>query len=194
MRQLFLVLLSAALLMPPVTPAASSPEDTLPLADIIQFWLQATAEEDLSPAARRAKYRAWNMLCFELRDVSCIGMTPPKVKTFAPNPLRPGLMGYYDGSDVIYIRNNLYGYRREEVLAHEMSHYVDQLLGLLPPMPVYGDDVEGIKGLCMSEKVAWGVSDKFHVKYRRFHLVVGESWTEWYTHCTPYKDYLYPSE
>lgn len=163
------------------------------IASWVQFVLEAASRPANSKSQLRAKYRAWNLLCFELRDQSCSGITPPNVRTFRQNPLRPGLAGYYDGTNIIYIRSDLYGKERLEVLAHEMSHFMDNELGLLPPMPVYNDDIPGIISLCTSEARAWLVSDNFQILYGNPRLVVGSDWTNWYTHCTPYKGILYPS-
>lgn len=194
MRRFLLVLAALAVTISPLSLASTATSDSEwdQIAEFLQSILEMAATADLTDAQLRAKYRMWNMLCLELRDVDCTGMNPPQIMVFQPNPLRPGLQGYYDGTNIIYIRSNLMGKEREEVMGHEMSHYVDQMLGLLPPMPVYTDDVEGIIKLCQSEAVAWGVSDAFNSKYGYDERIVGESWTEWYTHCTPYKDVLYP--
>lgn len=168
---------------------ADEREDYDFIAGVLQFVLERQAEELRN---HRVKYRVWDMLCFDLRDVDCTGIPVPTVLLFEPNPLRPGLAGYYNGDDVVYIRSNLRGDAREEVLAHEFSHYIDSVLGLLPPLPVFNGDKEGIFGLCMSEKRAWAVSDRYN--YLNFHRskIVGKSWTRWYSHCTPFKDRLYP--
>lgn len=164
------------------------------LAAILQYLLQVNAKP-ATPQADKAADRMWAKLCTKLRaGIDCSTWERPTVMLFKPNPLRPGLMGYYDGTDIIYIRSNLYSGNREEVLAHEMSHYVDQMLGLLPPMPVYEDDAEGIIKLCKSEAIAWAVSDAYNTTeiWGRPSRVVGETWVDWYAHCTPYKDVLYP--
>lgn len=194
MHRFILVLAALAVTVSPLSLSSTvvADNDFDDVADFFQMLLEMTATSDLTDAQLRAKYRMWNMLCLELRDVDCTGMNPPQIKVFQPNPLRPGLQGYYDGTNIIYIRSNLRGHEREEVMGHEMSHYVDQKLGLLPPMPVYSDDVEGIIKLCTSEAVAWAFSDAFNSKYGYDEKIVGESWTEWYTHCTPYKDEIYP--
>lgn len=161
------------------------------VANVLQRMLEKEAKEDFSKGGLKAKYLAWDLYCYELRDVSCEGIKLPKVYTFRPNPARPGLQGYYDGSDKIYIRNDLRGDQRLETLAHEMSHYWDQNKGLLPPLPVYNDDKEGILKLCFSEKWAWAVSDEYNRRYGNPKDVVGSKWTQWYRHCTPFKDELY---
>ena len=148
----------------------------------------AAVLENVKPIDAK-KYRtvceAWNMLCFDLRDVDCTGVPVPKVMTFSTNPARPGLAGYYKGGDVIYVRNNLGKNALEEVLAHEMSHYMDVIKFNLP---VPGPALE----ICFSEKRAWAVSDNYNRMYGKKSRIVGETWVEWYTHCTPYRDVLYP--
>jgi len=136
----------------------------------------------------RARYRVWHDLCFEYRDISCLGMVPPKIESFNPNPLRPGLLGFYDGSDTIYVRSNLGGWDLEEVLAHEMSHYWDSEAGITEiPGPALD--------ICFSEKRAWAVSDAFWLSkgyYEDSNKIVGAAWVNWYAHCTPHAHTLYP--
>jgi hypothetical protein len=152
---------------------------------IYQIFLERYAEEE-TPAMLATKYRMYNMLCFELRDIDCGDTPAPNVKTFKQNPFRPGLMGYYNGGDIIYIRQDLRGKDREEVLAHEMSHYLDVMLFDLE-VPS-----SNVLAICTSEKVAWAVSDAYWTKYNYPKYVVGKTWTEWYSHCTPLVDELYP--
>ena len=155
------------------------------LAWFYQMVLEAKAKPMTTNPEQRARYRSWDMLCFELRDVDCTGLKVPKVMKFEPNPLRPGLAGYYKGGDTIYIRDNIRGMQREEVLAHEMSHYIDVKHGLA--------NVPGFaREICFSEKRAWAVSDNFWLKYGWDERTVGTTWTEWYTHCTPLQSELYP--
>lgn len=194
-RLLVLLTALAVTLVTPMTVTSYNVEiDESRLATIIQMILEANATPATKQADRAAD-RMWDKLCNKLREgIDCSTWERPTVMLFKPNPLRPGLMGYYDGTNIIYIRKNLYAGPREEVLAHEMSHYVDQLLGLLPPMPVYSDDAEGIIKLCQSEKIAWGVSDAYNLKevWGNRSRFVGETWVDWYEHCTPYRDVLYP--
>jgi len=186
--------LALTLLSPNLVQKASAKYEDNWLASMFQSILEKESKP-ANKSANKAADRMWLKLCVKLReDIDCSKWTRPNVRTFAPNPLRPGLQGYYDGTNIIYIRQNLYAGSREEVLAHEMSHYVDQLLGLLPPMPIYSDDTKGIIALCMSEKTAWGVSDEYHRTqfWGNLKLVVGKRWVSWYTHCTPHRAILYP--
>jgi hypothetical protein len=157
------------------------------LQDEATHWFIMMTAKPLSPGQLSAKYRMYNMLCFELRDIDCSGIPAPEVATFPRNPFRPGLAGYYDGSDTVYIREDLMGREREDVLAHEMSHYLDvMILDLKVPGPALE--------ICKSEVRAWAVSDSYWTKYGRYDRVVGEDWVNWYSHCTPLKDLLYPDE
>jgi len=141
-------------------------------------------------ATAKAKYRMWNQLCMEYRtEVSCAGIKPPKI---VREHMRQGLRGYYDGSDTIYINRTLHGSEREATIAHEMSHYLDTMLGMNPDMPVKRSDKEGILGLCMSEKRAWAVSDQFWKRYNRRIKPIGAKWVTWYDHCRQFADVLYP--
>ena len=165
-------------------------DDKTLISDFYQLMLESRAEELKNP---RLKYRMWDKLCNDFRpNASCQGIKPPRIFLFSPNPLRPGLAGYFDGGDVVYIRTTLYGDEREEVVAHEMSHYLDFELGLLPELPVFVGDREATFQLCLSEKVAWGVSDDYWRSAFNFRNVVGKKWTSWYKHCRPFKDRLYP--
>lgn len=171
-------------------PVKTYGETTPPTDDLYaafyQIFLIMQAEQP-TPAQVRAKWIAWDMLCFELRDVDCSGVKAPEVRTFQQNPFRPGLMGYYQGGDTIYIRADLKGANREEVLAHEMSHYLDVIL-LDTPVPGPARDI------CFSEKRAWAVSDAYWTKYGHPNKVVGSNWADWYSHCTPLKGEMYPDE
>ena len=137
---------------------------------------------------QRLRFRMWNDLCIMYREESCAGIHAPKVKTFAPGSKRAGVMGYYDGSDAVYIRRNLTPLQKEEVIAHEMSHYLDVQLGITV---VPGEALP----ICMSEKRAWGVSDKYWLRRGvapNSKKIIGAKWVMWYSHCTPHKSVLYP--
>jgi hypothetical protein len=155
------------------------------IAAAYQSWLEANAKP-LSPAQLAIKYRMWNATCIDYRkDVQCIGVKAPNIMTFEVNPMRPGLQGYYDGTDTIYIREGLRSQRLEEVVAHEMSHYIDvQVMGLKVPGRA--------KPICWSEKRAWAVSDAYWIEQGRKSKVVGSDWADWYRHCTKFKQDMYP--
>ena len=158
---------------------------------ILTFICSTAAIADVSADEYRlmlAQHRAWNELCFELRDVDCTGMKIPYVEI---EKMRKGLQGYYDGTDTVYIREGLTGDALREVLAHEMSHYIDVQLGLATA-PVRIDDKVGVFNLCMSEKRAWAVSDAFWKARHYTNREVGGQWVKWYDHCRPYADRLYP--
>ena len=152
-------------------------------------WVFSQGQEIPDRALQDARYRAWMDLCFEYRaEEDCTGIKVPKVKQFPRNPFRPGLAGYYDGSDTVYIRQGMKYDMREEVLAHEMSHYLDKVKGYTQ-IPGPALDV------CFSEKRAWRVSDLFWIKQGYAaddKRIVGHKWVEWYGHCTPHKAELYP--
>jgi len=161
-------------------------------ADAVDFaWIAFTAEAQNDRSVQMARYRVWLDLCLDYRgDVDCSGMSVPKIKTFRPNPFNPGLAGYYKGGDVVYVRSNLMYVEREEVMAHEMSHYLDVQLGITN-VPGYA------KEICFSEKRAWRVSDLFWQRQgyaADSSKMVGSKWTKWYSHCTPFQSELYPDE
>lgn len=186
MKYTILALLASSLMLHTTSNQESDDQNMFDLfADLYQMYLIQNAER-LTPAELKAKYISWDMFCFELReDADCTGVSAPNVMTFRPNPLRPGLAGYYPGGDTVYIRNNIRGSRREEVLTHEMSHYYDVERDMTN-VPGYA------KEICFSEKRAWSVSDNYWIKYGWSSRAVGTSWTEWYTYCTKYQSILYP--
>lgn len=155
-------------------------------------WIMATREKsvDVSEVALYSKlrYNVWGDMCYDYRKVSCAGIAVPKIARFSKSPFRPNLQGFYDGSDTVYIRSDLRGAEREEVLAHEMSHYWDvMVLEFKVPGPA--------REICESEKYAWAVSDAFWVSQGYSPTgskMVGSDWTKWYKHCTPFHDELYP--
>lgn len=61
-------------------------------------WLD---RKETSKEQMRARYDAWLMLCFDLRDVQCFGTAIPKVETFRPAWNNRSLLGFYKGGDVI---------------------------------------------------------------------------------------------
>jgi len=188
MRKIFVLLCTMAVVLAGSTGAL--PKDysfgDSPLNSAVEYWLSRTARP-LSPALLATKYRVYNMVCFELRSIDCSGVPAPNVEVFSRNPLRPGLAGFYRGGDTVYIRDDLMGREREEVLAHEMSHYLDVM--------VYGMVVPNVaEVVCVSERDAWAVSDAYWRKYGYFGKIIGKKWVNWYRHCTPLKDVLYPNE
>lgn len=152
---------------------------------LTEDWTALRNIQKLPDRKQYLRYNAWNLLCFELRDIDCTGIKVPKVLTFDPVPSRPGLLGYYKGGDTIYVRSNLSRIQLTEVLTHEGSHYfdVEKKLTRVP-----GRALE----ICWSEKRAWKVSDNYNKAYGNPKDVVGKRWVQWYKHCTPYKDVLYP--
>jgi hypothetical protein len=140
----------------------------------------------------KAKYRAWNMLCLEFTEErSCAGITPPNIKRVS---MREGLRGYYDGGDTVYINRELYGIQKEATIVHEMSHYLDTRLGLNPEMPVKRSDTPNVYKLCVSEKRAWDLTDRYWVKYLRPGRAAKGEWVTWYDHCRPFAHRLYPEK
>lgn len=133
----------------------------------------------------RMRYRVWLDLCLDYRtEVSCGNIRPPQIKIFQPSPFRPGLMGFYAGGDTIYLKRGLTITQREEVYAHEASHYLDASLGMTN-VPGTAEEV------CFSEKRAWAVTDMFWTR-KGTSNIIGEKWVDWYKHCQPYRDKLYP--
>lgn len=175
--------------------SASVSKGTEVLGSVYQVYAEASAPE-ATDAQKRANYRMWARLCTEYRrEVDCSDMAMPRVELFRPNPWRPGLQGYYRGGDVVYVRSDLYAGRFEEVLVHEQSHYMDMELGLFGAIPAPYSDHESIFKLCDSERRAWAITDTYNGKElwgSRKHI--GERWVNWYKHCKPHRDRLYPPQ
>ena len=190
MRTLILAAIASVLLW---TNAEKTFDTALNAADWV--WVTKIGREPVDVNAlsviQKIRYRAWMELCGEYyRNEDCSDMEVPEIAKFRPNPLRPGLAGYYDGSDTVYIRNDLRGAEREEVILHEMSHYLDVQLNLtVVPGPALD--------ICFSEKRAWRISDLFWYKQGyswKSSKIIGSKWTNWYRHCTPHQSTLYPDE
>jgi hypothetical protein len=138
------------------------------------------------------KYRAWNRLCIEYaQDTfrSCAGVSAPKV---VYEKMRDGLQGHYNGEDTVYVSRKLRGRKQEATLVHEMSHYLDTMLGLNPTMPVYTSNKPAVLKLCFSEKRAWDLTDRFNEDTGSRRRPVNGRWVNWYSHCRQFADKLYP--
>ncbi len=161
------------------------------LGVFIALGCSSVSAHDFDYALAKTKYRIWLDVCLDYRsEVTCGDIEAPKVERV---PLREGLNGYYDGGDTVYINRNLRGWERDATIAHEMSHYLDTQLGMNPEMPVKRSDLEGVFGLCMSEKRAWAVTDKYWKRYGAWKKQeIGARWVRWYSHCRQFADRLYP--
>ena len=121
------------------------------------------------------KYSSWINAC-EYTQYSCLEVELPKVKY---EGMSKTLLGYYDGSDTIYINSRLNGIARREVLMHEMVHYLQkQVGGLRVPGPA--------KEICEAEEEAFTVVDQWLEDQDREDLMVGPNWWRPYAHCHPY--------
>ena len=121
------------------------------------------------------KYISWINAC-EYARYSCIDVDLPKVQY---KKMRRGLLGYYDGTDTIYIRAGLSGDERREVLMHEMVHYLQkQVGGLRVPGPA--------KEICTAEEEAFTTVDEWLKDSGLDNLIVGPNWWRPYAHCHPY--------
>jgi hypothetical protein len=130
------------------------------------------AEEYLDQYAR---YSMWTVAC-GITPYSCVGVQTPKMKRVA---MRPGLLGFYDGSDTVYVNMNLNGIDLKEVLVHEMVHYLQVQVGGLkvPGRP---------EPICRAEEEAFTLVDKWLIKIGYKNMVVGPDWWRPYVHCWPY--------
>lgn len=125
----------------------------------------------------KMKYEMWMEACFYSQYV-CANVNVPNVKF---EKMRKGLLGYYNGTDTIYIRYGLTGVRLKEVLMHEMIHYIQkQVGGLIVPGPA--------EQICHAENEAFGLVDQWLIDNRILWLVVGKNWWKPYTHCWKYYD------
>lgn len=126
-----------------------------------------------SPSDRLTEF-AWSETCQlieEERDYTCAGVAMPKVKY---ESMRPGLYGYYDGGDTVYVNRDLARNDRLTTLIHEMIHFVHVQQEMIP---IPGPAVE----VCWSENEAWLLEG----------IYSGKDNTNWwisYTHCWPYYD------
>lgn len=119
-----------------------------------------------------AKYKAWFQTC-DYTPYSCIGVKVPKVVT---EWMRYGLLGYYNGTDTVYINRRLRGQQLNEVLMHEMVHYLQVQRGGLD-VPGYSVDI------CRAEEEAFSITDQWLIDHGYADLIRGEEWWQPYRHC-----------
>jgi hypothetical protein len=120
----------------------------------------------------REKYKAWFQAC-DYSPYTCIGVVPPKVVS---EYMRYGLLGYYQGDDTVYINRRLRGQELNEVLMHEMIHYLQAKVGGLP--------VPGPANLiCQAEEEAFTLVDQWLLDHGYGDLRVGPEWWKPYDHC-----------
>jgi hypothetical protein len=118
--------------------------------------------------------RAWIEMCdvvSENTEYSCGGVTPPKV---VYENMRPGLYGYYDGSDTVYVNSALGDHDTLATIIHEMIHYLHVQNKQIPiPGPA--------KLICWSENEAWTLEGLWSGTDNSY-------WWVAYPHCWRYYD------
>ncbi len=123
----------------------------------------------------RAKYKAWFQAC-DYTDYSCIGVKVPKVVS---EYMRYSLLGYYDGGGTVYVNRRLRGQELNEVLMHEMVHYLQKQVGGLR-VPGYAEPI------CHAENEAFAVVDLWLKDHGYEDLMRGPRWWVPYRHCYPW--------
>ncbi len=119
-----------------------------------------------------AKYKAWFQAC-DYTPYSCIGVKVPKV---VAKYMRRGMLGQYDGSDTVFVNRTLRGQRLNEVLMHEMIHYLQKQVG--------GLVVPGLaKDICAAEEEAFTTVDRWLLDHGYKDLMIGPRWWEPYSWC-----------
>lgn len=129
----------------------------------------------------RLKYKAWNMAC-ELTPETCLGFAAPEIKY---EKMRGGLMGYYDGTNTIFINIDLSGDRQMATAIHETIHYI-HFMNELVDVPAYFANPGSIEKLCWSENQAFTLTDIW--LEANGSRPVGPNWWKPYWHCAPYYD------
>jgi hypothetical protein len=120
----------------------------------------------------REKYKAWFQAC-DYSPYSCIGINPPRVIT---KHMRRGLLGQYRGGGSVLINRKLRGQKLNEVLMHEMIHYLQVQVG--------GLKVPGAaEPICRAEEEAFTLVDKWLREHGYADLQVGPKWWRPYGHC-----------
>lgn len=131
-----------------------------------------------SANAEYDRYLAWGYAC-ELTPESCVGLLVPEVE-YVTN--EPGLRGYYEGGDTVFIGDRLRpGADLMSTLIHEMIHYIHVKTGKAehPFEP---------ESLCWSENEAFSLVDSWLVEQGFPDLVRGPNWWVPYWYCHPYYD------
>ena len=108
-------------------------------------------------------------LLIDYADYHCARLMPPYV---IYEDMRDGLYGYYDGSDTIYVSNELTRVETFETLIHETIHYVHVQLQLIE-VPGYSEPI------CWSENEAWMLTGIYYNENN-------DNWWRAYPHCWQY--------
>lgn len=127
------------------------------------------------------KYQAFLNAC-QYTPYSCIKVPVPEVKYVR---MQPGLLGYYDGGDTVYIKRGMRGIRRKAVLMHESVHYLQTQVGGLR-VPGYA------KEICRAEEEAFAAVDNWLIDTKRDSYKVGSKWWVPYKHCRQWYDPKWP--
>jgi hypothetical protein len=124
----------------------------------------------------KLKYDTWISVCLNLDQYSCIMLAVPKVEY---KVMRRGLLGYFDGSDTVYVNKTLKGDKRRATLYHEMVHYLQhERGGLQVPGPA--------EPICRAEAEAFKETDEWLEAIGRRDLKRGPKWWRPYRHCYPW--------
>ena len=122
-------------------------------------------------------YEVWTEACFRTQYTCGLTELPKIVRV----ELRPGLLGYYNGTDKIYVLKGLTGIRYKEVVMHEMIHYIQKQVG---KAEIPGPAIT----ICKLEEEAFTVVDQWLKDVGANWLIVGPDWWKPYAHCWKWYD------
>ena len=122
------------------------------------------------------EYQMWLEAC-KWTQYSCYGIEPPLVQYERITDS----LGYYQGSQTIYVSNRLSGMQLKEVVFHETVHYLQVVVG--------GAQVPGwAYGICKLEEEAFYETDRFLVRFDKAYLQRGDRWWWNYSYCYQWYD------
>lgn len=121
----------------------------------------------------------WEFVC-GVRHVDCTGIPLPIV---VPADLQPfGYYGYFRpdwDARFVYVDASLDSITADIVTTHEMSHYLDYNIGLLP----FNGYAYDLTQICRSEEVAFNIAND-RVAYEGYDQAYARyDWIEAYPHC-----------
>ena len=164
----------------------------LPIIVTLLFCLSPTHAEEATPRLIKITVKAYSELVYgrELDRFSAFinackyteyDCSTTKLPTVVYGPLNKGLLGKYNGKDIIYVIEGLYGFNRQAVLMHETIHYFQVKLNGLA-LPGRAHDV------CYAEEEAFTLTDKWLRSVGQYQLLRGPLWWKNYSYCRQWFD------
>ena len=125
----------------------------------------------------KMRFDTWLEVC-EFTQYSCQGVKVPKVVF---EKMRRGLLGYYDGSDTVFVNSEVSWEQKRATLYHEMTHFLQaEVGGLVVPGRA--------EPICQAEAEAFAEGDARWERMGQPEKKRGPNWWRPYTHCHKWFD------